>query len=70
MLESLAERLLKLERLTDDDIYDDTFADARNDAIALRPLYVDMRERALALFGQGILSSSLTIGELDAMYQL
>jgi hypothetical protein len=70
LLESLAERLLRLERLRADEAGEDAFADAKNDALALRPLYEQIHQLALEMFGDGILSFSASIGELDAIYGL
>lgn len=68
LLESLAERLLRLERLRADEVDEDAFADAKNDALALRPLYEAIRQRGLEAFGEGILRFSASIGEADAIY--
>jgi hypothetical protein len=70
VLECLAERLLRLERLREDEVDEDSFADAKNDALALRPLYEEVHKRAVGLFGKSILSFSACIGELDAIYGL
>jgi hypothetical protein len=70
VLESLAERLLRLETLREDETDEDSFADAKNDALALRPLYEQVRQRAVQVFGKSILSFSSSIGELDAIYGL
>jgi hypothetical protein len=70
VLESLAERLLRLERLREDEVDEDAFADAKNDALALRPLYQEIRAQALTTFGQSILNFSSNIGELDEIYDL
>ena len=68
VLESLAERLLRLERLRDDEVDEDTFADAKNDALALRPLYAEVRRRDLQLYGRSILAVSASIAEVDQIY--
>lgn len=70
VLESLAERLLRLERLRENDVDEDAFADAKNDALALRPLYEEIRGQAVRIFGKSILSFSASIGELDGIYDL
>lgn len=68
LLESLAERLLRLEQLRAEEVDEDTFADAKNDALALRPLYEQVRQRAIESFGKDILRFSASIGELDTIY--
>ena len=68
VLESLAERLLKLERLRADEADEDTFADAKNDALALRPLYLHVRQQAIQKFGKSILAFSASITQLDSIY--
>jgi hypothetical protein len=68
VLESLAERLLKLERLRAEEADEDTFADAKNDALALRPLYLHVRQQAIQKFGKSILEFSESIAELDSIY--
>lgn len=68
VLECLAERLLRLELLRDDEADEDTFADAKNDAVALRPLYSALRQRALQMYGRSILSVSPTVAQLDLLY--
>lgn len=68
VLESLAERLLKLERLRADEVDEDEFADAKNDALALRPLYLQVRQQAIQKFGKSILEFSGAIAELDSLY--
>jgi hypothetical protein len=70
ILESLAERLLRLERLREDEVDEDVFADAKNDAVALRPLYEQIRDQAVVAFGKSLLSFSATIGDLDEIYDL
>jgi hypothetical protein len=70
VLESLADRLLRLERIRDDEIDEDAFADAKNDAVALRPLSEQARQRAVQIFDKSILDSSTSIGELDAIHCL
>lgn len=70
LLESLALRLLQLERLREDELDEDAFADAKNDALALRPLYLDLRQRAIHTFGKSILEFSARIAELDTIYSL
>lgn len=68
VLESIAERLLKLERLRAEEVDEDTFADAKNDALALRPLYLHVRQQAIQKFGKSILEYSPSIAELDSIY--
>jgi hypothetical protein len=68
VLESIAERLLRLEKLREDEVDEDTFADARNDALALRPLYEELRHRAVQTYGRSILAISAAISEIDALY--
>jgi hypothetical protein len=68
VLESLAERLLKLERLRADEVDEDSFADAKNDALSLRPLYLLVRQQAIQKFGKAILEFSGAIAELDSLY--
>lgn len=70
VLASLAERLLKLERLRDDAVDEDTFADAKNVALALGPLYVHIRQQAIQKFGKSILGFAESIAELDSLYSL
>ena len=69
VLESLAERLLRLEKLRADEVDEDTFADAKNDALVLRPLYEELRRRAVQTFGKGILEISDAISQLDDLYR-
>ena len=68
VLEALAERLLRLERVRADDLDEDAFADAKNDALALRPLYLSVRQQAIQRFGKSILAFGAAITELDALY--
>lgn len=68
VLESLAQRLLGLEKLREHEVGEDAFADAKNDALALRPLYEDLRGRALQVFGLSILDFA-AIQQLDALYR-
>jgi hypothetical protein len=68
ILESLAERLLRLETLREGEVDEDTFADAKNDALALRPLYAELRRRAERTYGRSILSESTVIARLEALY--
>jgi hypothetical protein len=68
VLESLAERLLKLEQLRADEVDEYEFADAKNDALALRPLYLHVRQQAIQKLGKPILEFSGAIAELDLLY--
>lgn len=68
LLESVAERLLRLERLDPASVEDDAFADAKNDALALAPMYRELRHQAVVAFGPRILDFSPLIRELDDLY--
>jgi hypothetical protein len=70
ILESLAERLLRLERLREDEVDEDVFADRKNDAVELRQLYEQICSQAVITFGGSILSFSATIGDIDEIYDL
>ena len=50
-------------------MHEDTFADAKNDALVLRPLYEELRRRAVQTFGKGILEISDAISQLDDLYR-
>jgi hypothetical protein len=69
-LEGLAERLRRPERLGETDVDENTFADAKNDALALQPSCGEIRAHAVRIFGKSILSVSPPIGELDLIYDL
>ena len=68
VLDALAWRLLGLERLDPSSVTEDEFADSKNDALALAPLYKDFRRRAVETFGEQILRFSPAIGRLDDLY--
>ncbi len=68
LLESVAERLLRLERLDPTGVDEDVFADAKNDALALAPMYRELRHQALVAFGTKVLDFSPAIRELDELY--
>lgn len=66
-LDALARRLLDLERLGPSSVTEDEFADGKNEALALAPLYRDFRRRAVEAFGEPILLFSPAIGQLDEL---
>jgi hypothetical protein len=68
LLESLAERLVQLETMDPQSVDEDRFADLKNDALALAPLY-RLRHRAFQAFGPKILSFSPVIQQLDDLYR-
>jgi hypothetical protein len=68
VLESVAERLLRLEKVREDEVDEDTFADAKNDALALRPLYTELCRRAVETYGREIMTVSSAIAELETIY--
>jgi hypothetical protein len=68
VLDALACRLLDLERLDPSSVTEDEFADSKNDALALAPLYRDFRRRAVETFGEQILRFAPAIGRLDELY--
>lgn len=68
VLDALARRILDLERLDPSSVTEDEFADSKNDAIALTPLYRDFRHRAVEVFGEQILRFSPAIGHLDELH--
>lgn len=68
LLESLAERLVQLETLDPESVDEDRFADLKNDALALAPLYREVRHQAIQAFGPKILSFSPVIQQLDELY--
>jgi hypothetical protein len=70
ILERLADRLLCLESLTPEEVDEETMADAKNDALALRPLYESFRAKAVQTFGTDTLDFSPAIGDLDEIYDL
>jgi len=67
LLEILACRLLGLEHVMCDRCNADLAADAVAEAIELRPLYDELRQRALRQFGPSILHLSADIEELEAL---
>jgi hypothetical protein len=69
LLESLAERLVQLETMDPQSVDEDRFADLKNDALALAPLYRELRHRAFQAFGPKILSFSPVIQQLDDLYR-
>ena len=68
VLESIAERLLRLEKLLEEGVDEDTFADVKNDALALRPLYTVLCRRAVQTYGPSILTINTAIAELELIY--